>query len=436
MRFHFPVRLRWACVVFLGSITSSLGTELVAAEQAVQPRAVDALIGAVLARNPDLASQQFRASSRQELVASAGALDDPRVNYAIAPGSIGDSIPSKFGDALRVRQNIQLSQTIPWPGKLDLRTERMAADAEAARHNVVVTRVELVAEARSVWAQWWYIHAALEINQELQQLVAEQIEVTETRYANGIGLQQDLVNIQSFDVRLQHQHLVLEQQQRRLQTHLNYLLDQPAPTPLLPPAPELNMPTIPPKALLEDWLLQTQPELLELQAQSQVARLNQRLTEKEDYPDMQFSVGYNELWNEAPLRLQVGVSVNIPLDFGKRAARKSAAELEFHSAQMAIASKRSELLAALESQISIYDQAVHGVQLIETQLLPSSRQLVNASLANYEGGGGRYTDVVDAQEQLLDTRLLLLTNYADQFTALAEIDKLTGGQLWPSGEQQ
>ena len=68
-----------------------------------------------------------------------------------------------------------------------------------------------------------------------------------------------------------------------------------------------------------------------LKAESNAALFNKRLLERDDYPDLQFNLGYNELWNPSALRLQVGVSLNIPLDFGKRSSRKAAANYEYNS---------------------------------------------------------------------------------------------------------
>jgi outer membrane protein TolC len=287
-----------------------------------------------------------------------------------------------------------------------------------------------------LWAQWWYVNDALVANLEHQRLASELTQVAETRYANGIGLQQDVLKVETHAIQLRHQHLIFEQEQRRLRAHINHLLNRPANTAIPAPSAALLTPELPSQTVLEDWVINHHPELKELQAESNVAMLNRRLTEKDDYPDMQFNVGYNELWNESALRLQVGVSLNIPLDFGKRSARKSAAQYEYHSVQMALQNKRSELRSELEVGLSEFDQSAHGIHLIETELLPSAEQTVNATLANYESGGGNFFELIDAQEQLLDMHLLLSNSVAEQYMALAELNQLTGGQLWTRGENQ
>ena len=186
------------------------------------------LVTAVIERNEGLTARQLQAKARQELVTSAGALDDPRLSYAIAPSSIGDDIPSDFGNALRVRQVFQISQSIPWPGKLDLRTEEAAAQAEVVGYSYDTLLLDLVSQSRMLWAELWYAKQALATNTTHQQLVSDLENIVSTQYANGLGLQQDVLGTQTALVRLTHQQRVLEQEQRRIQARINGLLNQPA----------------------------------------------------------------------------------------------------------------------------------------------------------------------------------------------------------------
>lgn len=391
------------------------------------------LVTAVIERNEGLTARQLQAKARQELVTSAGALDDPRLSYAIAPSSIGDDIPSDFGNALRVRQVFQISQSIPWPGKLDLRTEEAAAQAEVAGYSYDTLLLDLVSQSRMLWAELWYAKQALATNTTHQQLVSDLENIVSTQYANGLGLQQDVLGTQTALVRLTHQQRVLEQEQRRIQARINGLLNQPANTNLGTPGEQLPEQEIPDFTQLRDWMLAEQPELLALEAQATAANTRVALAEKEDYPDLQFNVGYNELWNASPLRLQVGVSINIPLDLGgKRTSRKSAARYEYSSLLSDIAQMKSRLEADLEQQLSHHDELTHNITLFETDLIPKAQQTFRAASANYEGGGGNFATLVEAQQQLLDLNLHLVRMRAEKMMTTIEIDRLSGGQLWPA----
>lgn len=393
---------------------------------------LNSLVLEVIDRNAGLSARELKVKAMHEHVTSAGALDDPRISYAIAPLSIGDDIPSDFGNALRVRQVFQISQSIPWPGKLDLRTEEAEARVDVAQYSYEKLLLDLVSQSRSLWAEMWYADQALATNATHQQLLTELEGIVSTQYANGLGLQQDVLRTQMALVRLTHQQRVLEQERRRLQARLNGMLNQSADVVLGIPGDLPQEQALPDTAVLREWMLAEQPELLTLEAEASVADKRISLAEKEDFPDLQFNVGYTEIMNDSAQRLQVGVSFNLPLDLGgKRTSRKSAARFEYSSLLSDISQLRSRLRADLEQQLSRHDELSHNITLFETDLIPRAEQTFRAASANYEGGGGNFATLVEAQQQLLDLNLHLIRMRAEKIMTLTEIDRLSGGQLWP-----
>ena len=213
----------------------------------------------VLQSNAGLTAQELRVKARRELVESASALDDPRISYSVAPSSIGDQIPSNFGNALGVRQVIQLNQSFPWPGKLSLRTDLAATQVEIAQYSYEELQLSLVHQSRSLWAQLWYVEQALLTNSSHQQLLEELEEVSATRYANGLGLQQDLLQIQTDLVEAAYQESALNQQRRRIYARINSLINRSPSSELGVPVMELEEPDIPAFEVLENWMYESQP---------------------------------------------------------------------------------------------------------------------------------------------------------------------------------
>jgi outer membrane protein TolC len=414
-------------------IASTIPAPAFAQEQHAAVLDLPRLVEKVLERNAGLTARQLQVKAMKELADSADALDDPRLSYAIAPSSFGDDIPSDFGNALGVRQVIQFSQAFPWPGKRALRAEEAAAQAQVSEYSYDELHLTLVSQSRLLWSRLWYADKALAANTGHQQLLTGLEGIVTTQYGNGLGLQQDVLATQTALVELTHQQIVLEQEQRRLKARLNALLNQPAATPLDMPDATLPERELPALAVLQGWILEAQPELLALEAQATAAEKRLALTEKEDYPDIQFNVVYNELWNASPLRLQVGVSVNIPLDFGKRTSRKAAARYRHTSLVSDLAQLKSRLGSELEQQLSSYEELTHNIALFDSDLIPKAHQTYAAASANYEGGGGNFATLVAAQRQLLDLNLHLLRMRAEKMMTLVEIDRLSGGRLWPAG---
>jgi cobalt-zinc-cadmium efflux system outer membrane protein len=246
----------------------------------------------IVRHNEALSAMELRLNAKRALIESADALDDPRISYSIAPSSLGDDIPSDFGNALRVRSVIQVSQAFPWPGKLDLRSELSETDAAIAEYSYEELLLSLVNRGRSLWAELWYVEKALATNENHKALLSDLEAVVATQYASGIGLQQDLLQIQSDLVDRELQETMLVQERRRIKAAINLLLNNNTDTELASPASEISEPDLPEQTQLQTWISDSNPMLLRVQLQSHQALTEQRLIEKEDFPDWQLIMGY------------------------------------------------------------------------------------------------------------------------------------------------
>ena len=115
-----------------------------------------ALLRAVLERNPTVrsAQQAWRAAlARYPQVVS---LDDPTLGYGVAPWSFGSS---STNDAYK----IDLSQKLPFPGKLALRGQAALAEAEAAQRDFEAVRLRLATIASLLYDDYYFLARSIEI---------------------------------------------------------------------------------------------------------------------------------------------------------------------------------------------------------------------------------------------------------------------------------
>jgi len=88
---------------------------------------------------------------------------------------------------------VGINQSIPFPGKLALREKAATFEAEAAVNTVEEARLLL---ARDVNIRWWQLvsmHHALLIIADTEQLLKQLVEIANTQYRVGEGLQQDVL---------------------------------------------------------------------------------------------------------------------------------------------------------------------------------------------------------------------------------------------------
>ncbi|CAA0125855.1 Uncharacterised protein [BD1-7 clade bacterium] len=383
----------------------------------------DRLAGQVLAENAGLRARRFQAQAAEREIDVVNRFDDPTFSYAIAPQSINSDIGT--------RQIVQFSQPVPWPGKLDIEADMSRARAKAAGYQVTDFQLSLIRQSRSLWSMWWYLHEALAVNEDNKQLLEELQSVVSTQYAAGLGLQQDLLQVQTQQVHVHHQSVVIQQQIKRLRAKINGLQNVRPNAPLPRPERFPNIPTLPIRDTLIDWLTVSHPGLKTLQAQSDVAAASMRLADADDFPDLRLNATWNDLLEPYEKHLQLGVSVNLPFSFGRREANKSVQKSRFYSANATLDDSRSQLMAGLQSNLELVDETAGIIHIYQTELIPKTRQTLEAAKADYQAGRGEFANVILAEQQLLNAQLDLAVSQRDNLDALAEISMLTGGHYWP-----
>lgn len=379
------------------------------------------LVAAVLARNPGIDALRAAARAAAARVEPAGALKDPQLSYALAPRTIGGT---------GLGQRITLSQPIPWPGTLALRERAARRRAKAAQAQLAALKLEIIAAVKAAFAEWYYVHRALALNEANQALLTGLRQVAETRYATGQAKQQDVLQAELRLARLHEQALALKRQRRSIRAQINALLHRPVDRPLPPPAPVRVQPApVPPFRALKQIAIKTHPELKRLRAQLAAQRAEVKLARKNVYPDFKLSIGYNSLWGTPAKRWSIGISISIPWNRSKYQSLLNAAQAEAMQARWRLADRRAELLAKLASARAAVVEAKKTIALYQERLVPTAEANLDAALANYRAGTGSFLEVITAATKKLNTQLHLARARANYLRRRARLERLAGGEL-------
>lgn len=381
----------------------------------------DGLAELVQRANPGLMAIEAAAEAAAQRIALAGALDDPMMRYGIAPLTFGGHVGQRF----------EFSQKLPWPGTLDARESAARHEAEAAFSDARTVRLRVVAQAKSALAEWWLIDRALEVHQDNLDLLDELVATARSHYAAGRVPKQDVLQAEVERTRLDRHLFELLRRKATAQARINGLLNR-QPDAALPPADLSGLPTEPGTlATLEALALNRHPELARLDARHAASLERVTLAEKAFYPDFQLGVGYNGLWNDPDDRPMVGVSINVPLDRGKRHAELSRRQAESNQAEWALIERKAGLLANLAQTRAAVIESRDATILYEAQLLPLAADFLDATLADYQSGRGAFLNVITAEQRKLETELALIRAQADLARRLAELEFLAGGSIDP-----
>lgn len=355
---------------------------------------LDELLQAAERRNPTLSAMRAAWQAAVERYPQVTALSDPQLGYSLAPGTI-DSDSSIYG------QKVELSQHLPWPGKLDLRGQAALSTAEAARDDFEEARARLVRAVTEAFYAYQFVHRAIDINKTNQGLLLEFQRIAESRYAAGLASKSDALQAE-----VEHQHLVhrgieLERQRAVAQARLNTLLKFAPKRNLPAPSKEIAAPTaLPPLASLEQVTLESRPELQAL-AHSVDARSREvDLARREYFPDFSVSAGYNSLWEQSDKRTLVGVSINVPLQLERRRAALRQAQAEQRRAEARLEEARTRALLEVSEAFDELVEASHVVRLYRMSIIPAARESLETARTGYEAASNDFLTLVATEKAL------------------------------------
>jgi cobalt-zinc-cadmium efflux system outer membrane protein len=387
----------------------------------VDAKALDraALIDAALARNPDVESarQGWRAALAE--VDAATALDDPMLTYEVAPLSIASDAP--FG------QRVEVSQKLPWPGKRALAGEAALAEADAARGDYEAMRLETAAMASSLFDDYYLVARSLEVNDHHRELVERMKKSAEAQLTIGRGAEQDSLSAEVELGRLEHEHVMLETERDAVIARMNGLLHRDPDTELPPPPADLPMPAEPGSVdELEHAAIQNRPQEASARATVRARKASVALARKDYYPDFDVMTSYDSMWDMPEHRWMVGVSIDVPLQRGKRRAAVEAAEARTAQAEAQVDEVSDTIRVEVTSARRDVMESVHLAKLYDEKILPAARDEVDAALAGYTSGQNDFSAVMSAEKDLRDVELESYQARAELWQRMTALDRAIG----------
>src|SRR5262245_196901 len=381
----------------------------------------EALVREVLLRNPSVeaARQAWRAAL--ERYPQATSFDDPTVGYAVAPRSFGSS-------AVNDGHRVDVSQRLPFPGKLRLRGERALAEAEAAESDFEGARLRLAETASLLFDDYYLADRALEINAAHLDLLDELLRIATARYAAGEGSQQDPLQAELEQARLLHDERSLQTERQVTSARLNALLHRPPGAALPPPPRRLPEPAPEPidRAALVERALRERPELRAADARLRGRESSVALARREFLPDVTLVGGWDGFWQESQLRPSVGLELEVPIQLARRRAALSEARAELAGATSERAALEDEVRLEVETAVERLGEAHHLLGIVSSRMLPAARDRVEAARAGFAAGRNDFDSLIEAERSLRDAELEHEQALADLFRRHAELSRPTG----------
>ena len=342
---------------------------------------------------------------------------------------------------------LSVSQRFPGFGKLGLRGEVAAAAAVEQGELHQAQRAEFVRLVKRAWHELAFIDQALSINRESEELLERYEALARTRYAQGFGLQADVVRMQAEYTRALSRRDDLERRRIDAEATLAALFAHPVET-RIDAVEAVALPPPPADAeALAALARRARPEI-----RAAVRRVERRkravaLARRERWPDFSVGVVWGALLGrDDPAGLaapppdngqdvfSLTAGVNLPV-FGQRydAGVREAAE----SVAQACATYEgavAEAERAVRATLARIRSTQRQLALFEDALLPQTEQALYSTEAAYSTGTAGVLDLLDGERKLLDVRLGLARLGTDYMTALADLERAVGSPV--AGEEE
>jgi len=371
----------------------------------------------LLTNNPELAAGQALYRAGLERVAVEKSLDNPALEYE-------DTLDSRA-------KMLSVSQKLPYPGKRELKGKAAQAEAEAMRYDYERLKIDLLREAKTIWAELYRVNRSIEITGE-QKIVLDQIAgVMEIKYATGQVNQADLLRVQLEIANLADSLLLLEEEKGRMEIDLNRLLNR---TPQNQPFPDVELSINLDRNLeLNELYNQARtgnPKIKLAEQELEKTKTLLALAQKNYYPDFMAKVGY---MNTPEMKIRndwrFSIMLDLPIWRKKLSAGVRSAQQEVAGMTKNTEMVTNEVLREVGNSFLRFQTSRRQVILYRNGLLPQAKQAFKASRINYQTAKIDFISLLDSQRSLLEKELEYEKVFAKTAAAEAELEAAVGTDL-------
>ncbi|HEX2779969.1 MAG TPA: TolC family protein [Gemmatimonadaceae bacterium] len=421
-----------AITVAIASLLAILAPHRAIAQRAraeAPPLVLGTLYDASRRDSPRVSAARSLARAARARIAPAKLPPDPQLQLGLMNYTVPGLRPM---DPLGMTQ-LQLMQMVPVAGKLGLagRVASAQASAEAERSNDMEWEVR--ADVAMAFYDLYRADRELAVSRETLRLLQEIRGTAESMYRVGEGRQADVLRSQVEIARMVEDTIRTTTMRTAMVARLDALLDRRSATSpgeaMLPRFPDAVPPLDSLLALADSARPMVRAALREVDAASARARLARR----EIWPDLTLGVQYGqragEMGTERMGSLMVGAA--IPVFAGRRQLRMREEEAAMREMAVAdLAAMRADTRARLTESYADLARARTLAALYRTTVIPQAEATVSSALAAYRVGGVDFMTLLDDRMTVNRYRQELSALDAEQGKAWAELEMLTGRQLF------
>jgi len=386
-------------------------------------------------RNPRLAASRQRWLAARQRPAQASALPDPMVAYM----PMIEHVETRVGP---MEGQIQVSQRIPYPGRLAAAADLAEEEARIAELDYRIALRDTVAEVKVVYAELLYLRKALRIVEQNRALAQQLAEKSAALYGGQREEKPDAVTLfdtlkaQSQVAQLAYDTITLEELRHTEEANLNQLLSRGPEAPVGMPGDLRFRPLRARKDELLRLALDHRQELEAALRRVVAAGHAQRLARLARVPDFTVGATYTMIGPAVQVvpgsgddALALSFGITLPIWATKNRARVAEAEHRREAARLDRQAAVDDLMARITKVYFRMENAERLVRLYKESLIPQAEEAMEIAEQWRDVGRDTLGRYLEAQGVWLNFQLAYHRALADHEQMVARLEQLVGTSL-------
>jgi outer membrane protein, heavy metal efflux system len=385
----------------------------------------------LIRNNPEILAAKNRYLAATKVPIQEGTLPDPMIGFT----DFGVGRPlSTLNENDFAYRGIGLSQELPFPGKLRLRSEIATKKAKTAEQEFRLTTIRLLSELKREYVEYAYLQQAIAITEKYRVLVNHFTEISEAKYRVGEVVQSDILRAHlersTLEEKMQLLHQDLESTRAAMNALLNRAIDADLKAGDMFLTPQFDVAL----EVLRKRLEERSPEMLSKVVQQEQRALELKLANKEKYPDFSASFQWQKTGSDFPDYYMTMFEARIPLYYWRKQKPAIAqATLELQASKNEKDATLKKLNADLKAAYLGATTTANLARLYNEGIIPQSRISLESTLAAYQVGKVDFLTLLNSGTTLLNYESEFLRRVAEHQKAVARIEEITGQLISPTG---
>jgi len=388
---------------------------------------LNSIIEEALDRNPGVIAAREEWKGAEAKITAARNLPDPQF-------SIGyEEIPEESfspGDA-EMKMYI-VSQMIPFPGKLTLKTRISGKDALMAQEQYETRRNEIIEKVKSAYYALFFVHKSIEINKENKELIQNFARIAESKYSVGTAAQHDVLKAQVELLLIIDDLITLEDEKLPAAVAtLNTLLNR-RPGSLLVKPEDFEVPTLD-KNLeqLQQIALNSHPVLEYARCVKEKSEVALALAKMGYLPDFVVKLKQEEMRMAMGTETSRGIAISatIPLWFWKQNSGVKEKRAYKRAAESYYQEMKNLVLLNIQTTLADFKTSGRRVNLFKTSIIPQTEQTLKSATIAYQTGKIDFLTLINSERMLRNARLKYFKVLTKHGTNFAHLERAVGVRL-------